>query len=193
MDVSINISGEGSATGAGSYSMGDEVTLKATPSPGVEFNCFQIGESIITQNPYVFTVETSEDISLIAVFVITLEGYLRAGVGFEIPDATLMKIRIDRGILRNQDITTIPVQLRDLAFADCLMYGSNLPSQVQKSKDSDNGWSHDSGSLTMSVSDKRDLRKQARSIYKQYGDKTSLPTVYLTTLHGSKSIGNARY
>lgn len=193
MNVIINIIGEGSVVGAGQYSTGDEVSLFATPSTGAEFAYFQIDGEILNANPYVYTILSGSDISIIAVFVVTLEGYLRASVGFEIPDATLSKIRRDRGVDRYADVGEISDQIKELSYADCLMYGATIPSQIQKAKDSDNGWSHDAGSLSLSLADKRWMRKQAVAIYRKYSDKSYAPTVTLKPLNGSRQYADSQY
>lgn len=188
MDVKVVIIGDGVVTGAGTHSMGDEVSLLATPS---SFSHFLRGEEIITTNPYVFEAPDS-DVEISAVFIVSLESYLKASVGFNLPDAALMKIRVDRGLAIGLDVSTLSQQVRDLCFADCLMYGVNSPSQVQGAKDSDFGYSHQEASGTLSITDKRLIRAQANAIYKKYGEAT-LPTVTFTSLNGSKLYGDARY
>ncbi len=188
MDVSVEIQGDGIVTGAGEHSMGDVVTLSATES---SFNHFLLDNKVITTNPYIFDAPDS-DVSLIAVFIVTIESYLRASVGFEISDAALMKIRVDRGIALGTDATKMDVMTKELAYADLLMIGVNAPSQIQGAKDSDNGWSHQSGSSTLSITDKRLMREQANAIYRKYGTEV-IPTVKLTTLNGIKADASARY
>lgn len=190
MNVNVTIIGEGSVSGAEtSYSIGDTVTLSATPTSGALFDHFQKGMDRIKSNPYVFTIASNTDVEISAVFIVTIEGYLRASVGFNLSDAALMKIRIDRGFSINQDISTVSTQLRELAYADCLMVGISTPSQG--AKDSDNGWSHEEGAL--SVTDKRAIRREAYAIYKRYGEKTPVSSVAFTSLNGSKINGQARY
>ena len=188
MNVKIVIIGDGVVEGAGVHSMGDEVTLAASTS---SFSHFLRGEEVITTNPYVFEAPDS-DVEISAVFIVTLEEYLRASVGYLLPDAALMKIRVDRGLPIGLDVSTLSTQVRELCFADCLMYGVNSPSQVQGAKDSDNGWSHQEASGTLSITDKRLIRTQANAIYKKWGEAT-IPTVTFTSLNGVKLDGQARY
>lgn len=188
MNVKIVIIGDGVVTGAGTHSMGDAVSLEATPS---SFSHFLRGQEVITTNPYVFEAPDS-DVEISAVFIVTLEAYLKAGVGFNIPDAALMKIRIDRGLAIGLDVSTLSQQTRELAYADSLMYGVNSSSQVQGAKDSDNGWSHQEASGTLSITDKRLIRTQANAIYKKWGEAT-IPTIVFTSLNGVKADGQARY
>ena len=188
MNVQVTVIGDGVVTGAGMHSMGDEVTLSASTS---SFSHFLRGEEVIVVNPYIFEAPDS-DVEISAVFIVTLEAYLKASVGYSLPDAALMKIRIDRGLAIGLDVSTLSIQTRELCFADSLMYGVNSPSQVQGAKDSDNGWSHQEASGTLSITDKRLIRTQANAIYKKYGEST-MPTVTFTSLNGSKLHGNARY
>lgn len=188
MNVQVTVIGDGVVTGAGIHSMGDEVTLTASTS---SFSHFLRDEEVIVENPYVFEAPDS-DVVISAVFIVTLEAYLKASVGFNLPDAALMKIRIDRGLQIGLDVSTLSTQVRELCFADCLMYGVNSPSQVQGAKDSDNGWSHQEASGTLSITDKRLIRTQANAIYKKYGEAT-MPSIIFTSLNGVKSDAQARY
>jgi len=188
MNVQVTVIGDGVVTGAGIHSMGDEVSLVATPS---SFSRFLRGEEVIVANPYVFEAPDS-DVVISAVFICTLESYLRGRVGFELPDAALMGIRIDRGLAIGLDVTTLSTQTKELCLADALMYGVNSPSQVQGAKDSDNGWSHQEASGTLSITDKRLIRTQANAIYKKYGEAT-MPSIILTSLNGVKSDAQARH
>lgn len=193
MNVSVEIVGDGTVQGTGSYSMGDGVTLTAISSAGIDFSYFLDGDDEkITDNPYVFTVSDDADLSLKAVFIVTLEGYLKASVGFEIPDAALMKIRVDRELAFGQAVSGLSIKTKELCYADCLMWGVNSPSIIQGAKDSDNGWSHQGVSNTMSITDKRLMRIQANAIYRKWGDYIE-PTVKLITLNGTKASAGARY
>ena len=194
MNVIVGIIGEGSVSGAEtSHSVDDTVTLTATPTTGALFSYFQKGEERTINNPYIFAIASDDDVEISAVFIVTLEGYLRASVGFNLSDAALMKIRVDRGFSVNQDIESVTPQLRELSYADCLMYGVSSPSQVQGAKEADFGWSHQDQSGTLSITDKRAMRREAYSIYKRYGEKIPVSSVILTTLNGSKADGQARY
>jgi hypothetical protein len=192
MKVSVEIIGDGTVKGAGLYSMGDEVTLNAISSAGVDFSYFLVGEEKITDNPYIFDALDDNDLSLKAVFIVTLEGYLKASVGFEIPDAALMKIRVDRNLTFGQEVSLLSTKIKQLSYADCLMWAVNYPSTIQGAKDSDNGWSHQGSSGTLSITDKRLMRQQATIIYKRWGEYLE-PTVKLITLNGSKADASARY
>jgi len=188
MNVTVTTTGDGLVTGGGTHSMGDVVTLTATPS---SFSHFLLDSEVILDNPYIFTAPDT-DVSISAVFIVTIESYLRASVGFEISDAALMKIRVDRSITLGTDTTTMSTTVKELAFADCLMYGVNAPSQVQGAKDSDNGWSHQAGSATLSITDKRLMRAQANAIYKKWGESI-MRTVEWLSLGGKKVNTDARY
>lgn len=190
MEVKITIDGEGYATGGGTHSRGDIVTVKATPVEGAEFSHWIRNNITVKDNPYAFTVNDNFNIELTAVFFTTIESYLRASVGFSVPDAALTKIRIDRGIKLHENIVNVSAQIRELAYADLLMWGANSPSEVQGAKESDFGWSHQGASSTMSITDKRMMRLEAKSIYKKYGDKSLPPTVSLFSLFGGKMNGS---
>jgi uncharacterized repeat protein (TIGR02543 family) len=66
--VIIQPEGTGTVTGEGTYNMGDEVTLEATPSEGYEFFNWRIDGFIVSNdNPYTFTMP-EEDIVIAAHF-----------------------------------------------------------------------------------------------------------------------------
>lgn len=190
MEVKVTIDGEGYVTGGGTHSLGDSVTVKATPIEGVEFSHWIRNNITVKDNPYTFIINDNFNIELTAVFFTTIESYLRASVGFSVPDAALTKIRIDRGIALKENIINVDTKTRELSYADLLMWGANSPSDIQGAKQSDFGWSHQDTSSTMSITDKRMMRLEAKSIYKKYGDKSLPPTVSLFSLFGGKMNGS---
>ena len=192
MRINITIDGEGSVSGAGEHLRFDKVSLLATPSDGYQFRHFRDNNATITANPYAFTVPSDSDIAITAVFFVTIESYLRGRVGFNIPDSALMVIRKDRGLTLNQDVDLVDNRLRQLSYADVLMYGASLPSQIQGTKRSDFGWSEQDASSAISITDKADWRKTANAIYKEFGDKKVIPTVVLSSLNGRKA-NDSRY
>lgn len=186
MEVRISVEGEGSTSGAGTYSNGDRVSVKATPVPGNAFMFWQRNNITVTDNPYVFQVNDNFDVELKAIFFVTIESYLRASVGFQVPDATLTKIRIDRGIKHNENIQNVSEMLRELSYADLLMWGANSPSEVQGAKNSDFGWSSQEASSTMSITDKKRMSAEAKAIYRRYNDKVSAPSIKMISIFGTK-------
>lgn len=68
--VNVTISGNGSATGAGRYPIGQQVTLRATPDAEAEFVAWKrgsaSGETLSTNANYTFVAE--ESIAIVAVF-----------------------------------------------------------------------------------------------------------------------------
>ena len=189
MNVKIVIIGDGVVTGAGTHSMGDAVSLEATPS---SFSHFLRGEEVITTNPYAFEA-TDSDVEISAVFIVTLEAYLKASVGFNIPDAALMKIRINREWNAGQDIAFTDIKVRELSYADLLMWVVNIPSQIQGAKETDMYWGHQEANVSFTPSDKSRLQRSANAIYRKYGEPVSDPSVKLMSLNGTKANVTARY
>lgn len=68
--VSCTVSGNGSATGAGRYVVGQTVTMRATPDAEASFVAWKAGSAsgqTLSTNP-VYTFEATENIALVAVF-----------------------------------------------------------------------------------------------------------------------------
>ena len=189
MEVRVSVEGEGTVKGGGTYNVGDKVELTATPVGGNAFLHWVRNNITVKDNPYIFTTN-GDNVDLVAIFYTTIESYLRACVGFIVPDAALTKIRVDRGIKLNEDIKNVTIEQRELCYADLLMWGANAPSQIQGAKSSDFGWSSQEASSTMSITDKRLMRSDAREIYRRYGDKRVQATVMFTSITGDKLNGS---
>ena len=74
--VSVNVTGQGTTTGAGSYEEGDQVTLTATPSTGYEFNSWQINGTVVETNSTYQFIMGNQDVTITAVFVEEAEKHI---------------------------------------------------------------------------------------------------------------------
>lgn len=184
MKVIINISGAGTSVGAGEYTTGTSVSILGVPSAGNVFKHFVIDGSEITTNPYIFTAGDS-DVIVSCVFYTPFEQYLQGATSFDIPDLTLNNIRLTRGVTLGQDTAELSKKTLELSLADALMYGASRPSSTGGDKDSDGGWSHTSGSVTISNSDRIFLRTRALDIYKLYGEDSGSTGITFGTLNGT--------
>ena len=169
MNVLVNIEGQGTVGGEGSYKEGDPVELLANPGDGWKFKYFQLADGKKESSPYVF-IASSVDVVIKAIFYVSVEDYLRGKVDFDIPDGALNSIFIDRGIKCGEDVAHVEKKILDLCYADILMWATTTSSTVQGARESDNGWAHQDESKTLSVNDKKRLEERALSIYRDYGD-----------------------
>lgn len=183
MKVIINISGAGTAVGAGEYTEGTSVSILGVPATGNVFKKFIIDGSDILLNPYIFEAG-SADVSVDCYFYTPFEQYLQGATSFDIPDLTFNNIRLTRGVKLGQDVSELSQKTLELSLADALMYGASRPSSVGGDKDSDGGWSHTSGSVTISNSDRIFLRTRALDIYKLYGENSGSSGVTFGNLNG---------
>ncbi len=171
MIITINIKGEGTVNGGGEYEAGTTATITATPVNGYTFKYFKTKEGETKTNPLVIEIKgDTTDLIIEAVFYVTIEDYLRGQVDFEISDAALTAIKLDRGVKFSQDVTELDAKTKDLCYADVLMWATTTASTIQGEKDSDNGWSHQASSKTLSINDKKRLEERAIQIYKRYND-----------------------
>lgn len=170
MNLIVKIEGEGSVTGAGTYETGSTATVVATPSDGWLFKQFKNGDNIIKDNPYNIPIEKNEDITIVAIFYYTIEEYLKGMVAFDVPDSALKSIRLYRRVTKGEDFNDLSSQVIELCYADLLLWVSTSPSSITGAKESDDGWSHNEESRTLSTTDKKELRTQANAIYKKYND-----------------------
>lgn len=60
ISATVDPSGAGNVTGAGTYDEGQTVTLTATPAEGKRFKGYYVGETLVSSaNPYTFTAQTN--------------------------------------------------------------------------------------------------------------------------------------
>lgn len=172
----------GAVSGLGEYHPGATIVLSAVPSEGWLFKQFIIDGLVLKSNPYEFIAE-SHDINIECDFYVSVEDYLRGSVEFDLPDRALNVIRIDRGIPPSVDVNDVDPIILELCYADVLMWITTTPSTVQGAKDSDNGWSHQEESKTLSVNDKRRLENRASAIYRKYNDSKGLMAKTVTIIN----------
>ena len=66
--VSVNVTGQGTVTGAGDYAEGDQVTLTATPSTGYVFSSWQINGTVVETNSTYQFIMGNQNVIITAVF-----------------------------------------------------------------------------------------------------------------------------
>lgn len=183
MLVAIDIKGEGTVTGGGVYQAGETATLTATPISGYRFKYFLIGDNPVKDNPLKIEItDSTPDIAVTGVFYVSIEDYLRGRVDFDIPDSVFVPIQMDRGVSHGQDVSELDSRTVELCYADLLMWATTTASMIQGESESDNGWSHQAQSKTLSINDKKRLEDRAIQIYRQYNDPKSLTGISTTRL-----------
>lgn len=120
----------------------------------------------------------------------TIEEYLSGKVGIAIEPSALQTILADRNIDEGEDAEDVSVRLKEICTADVYMWCSTVPSIGASTKDSDGGWSHQEGGAQLFASDKENLRRMAREIYKKYGLYVA-PKIRINS-HGMKIWGSRR-
>jgi len=183
MKVAVSIIGKGSVDGQGEYGSGSSVSLSAKALSIYTFSHFLVDGDTIKSNPYVFTVG-DYDSSVTASFIITMETYLEMKVGFDVDDGVIEAILADRGVGYDVDSSSIDDDPKQLCYADLLMWGATMPSSVGGAKESDFGWSKQESTKTMSITDKREMRKIAMSIYRKLDPDKYASNLRLVNLTG---------
>ena len=115
-----------------------------------------------------------------------IKDYLKNSVSFEVPDATISCILELRGETLTSEISVSDMKSAELSLADVLMYGSTYPTTSRGAKDSDGGWSHTDATVSMSITDKSDLRKRAAIIYRKYGEVVEGLGIKIQNLNGTR-------
>ena len=118
-----------------------------------------------------------------------IEDYLRGMVGVTVTDGALASILLDRGVEAGADVATVDTRTRDLCVADVYMWCATLPTTAGRVEDADGEWKHVEGGNSLSVADKRELRRMARAIYKRYGESAGASSFRLSS-RGLKIWGN---
>lgn len=101
---------------------------------------------------------------------ITISEYISGSVAFEITEAALAAILLNRGLDAGAKASTLTLRQRELCVADALSWGVTLPSTSKRVEDADAGWKHSEGGMSVSDSDKTEWRKMANAIYSKYGE-----------------------
>lgn len=103
----------------------------------------------------------------------TIEGYLRGKVGFEVADNAISVILEDRGIAAGTESSGLELRTKELATADLYMWCASTPSKQDTSYEADGGWKSQKGGWESSAFDKRNLREMANKIYAKWGEDVS--------------------
>ena len=179
----MDIIGGGNITSAVS---GSNTTYTAIPREGFSFKYWSYGSGTNKENP--LTLPTSTVIYSVT-FYYSISSYLRGLVGFEIKDENIFPILQRRSQYSNvtieldTDINDLTGPIKDLLYADVLMWGATGYSTYGSITDSDGGWSHTEGTSTLNAADKKRFESTAKNIYDSYKDKlNSRPSVRILKL-----------
>lgn len=143
--------------------------LNAVPVLGYDFKHFVIEGKEITQNPYLISQPT-EDLTVQAVFYESINSYLQGCAPFDISGFIPGVLR-GRDVSYKEDLNNMEAQTIELCEADLYIRMTKIPSSRQHESDSDNGWSHNGGSITISDSYRTMLTADALAIYNKYEDE----------------------
>lgn len=144
------------------------VMLDAQPIKGYDFKYFVIEGKEITRNPYLLD-KSSGDLNVQAVFYESINSYLQGCAPFDISGFIPGVLR-GRDVPYKEDLKNMEDQMIELCEADLYMRMTKIPSSRQHERDSDGGWSHDGGSITISDSYRTMLTADALTIYNKYDD-----------------------
>lgn len=98
----------------------------------------------------------------------TIEQFLRGLVDFNVSDSTLASILYLRQVVMGTDVECVSEKQRDLCLADLYVYMSNSSTITSGEYESDGGWQH--RSAAQNVTNRSELRKMAKDIYRKWGD-----------------------
>lgn len=101
----------------------------------------------------------------------TLDEYISASVGIEIPENSINVICLDRGQDPKVEVNIISQRVRELCVADALRWACTVPYSSGSVEDSDAGWKHSSKGTIIDRRTKDMWRKMADEIYSRYGEK----------------------
>ena len=110
----------------------------------------------------------------------TIETWLRGMVDFDVPDATIMAILFNNGVVSGNPVERTSEKERDLCLADLLMWLSSSSTASSGEYVSDGGWSHQKSNKQ--VVDRAGLVRRAHELYAKWdSDKaTSAVTSKIT-------------
>ena len=104
---------------------GDSTTYTAVPLNDYKFKYWSGGGINYTDNP--LTLKTVVELTSVT-FYYSIYNYLKGIVGFSIPDDSLNVILLKRGVDFNADISDLTTEMKDLLYADVLIFGATMPS-----------------------------------------------------------------
>ena len=165
---------------------GDSTTYTAVPLNDYKFKYWSGGGINYTDNP--LTLKTVVELTSVT-FYYSIYNYLKGMVGFNIPDSSLISIISRRSeylktsIGIDDDISDISSEVKDLLYADVLIWGATGYSNYGSVSESDGGWSHQEGSSTINAADKKRFESIAKSIYDSYHDTLNIhPSIRIVSL-----------
>lgn len=97
----------------------------------------------------------------------TIEQYLVGKADFNLQEATVQAILVDRGITAGSDVTALTERQRDLATADLYMFLAQSSTSASGDYESDGGWQRQRSSKN--VYDRSGLRALAKMLYAKWG------------------------
>lgn len=182
MKVIVNINGEGTATGAGEYFIGDTLTLKAIPEESVEFGYWLISDNEtlsdehrkkVTDNPYILPITpeitAKGNMKVEAYFYMSMREYLKAQIDYELKMPSYISVAQKWGFRLSDDSREISDMKKDLSYADLLLIVCTAPSTIQGKTKKAGNWSITDSSKTISINDKKRLEQRAKELYARWG------------------------
>lgn len=145
------------------------VLLDAEPVKGYDFKHYLIEGKEISKNPYMLE-KSARDITIQAIFYESINSHLQGCAPFDITGFIPGVLR-GRAVAYKEDLDNMDDQLIELCEADLYMRMTKIPSSRQHESDSDGGWSHNGGSITISDSYRMMLTADALAIYNKYEDE----------------------
>lgn len=147
----------------------ESVILNADPVSGYDFKNYVIDGKEITTRQYIFP-KPSGDLVIPAVFYESINSYLQGCAPFDISNFIPGVLR-GRGVSYKEDLNNLDDRIIQLCEADLYLRMTKIPSSRQHESDSDGGWSHNGGSITISDSYRNMLTADALTIYNKYEDE----------------------
>ena len=102
--------------------------------------------------------------------VYTIDQYLRGKVDYDIPEATLLAIMADRGIIPGMALSDLSEMQKDLSLADLYMWLAGTSVSSTGEYESDAGWQRQRSSKN--VFDRGYFKALANALYAKWGIAT---------------------
>lgn len=182
MKVIVDINGEGYATGAGEYFIGDTLTLQATPDESTVFGYWLLSDAetltnddrkIVYDNPCIIPITAYETakkfIRAEAYFYMTMEEYLKSLIDYELKHTAYVGVAQKWGFRLVADSREVPDMQKELAYADLLLIICTAPSTIQGKTKKAGNWTITDSSKTISINDKKRLEQRAKELYAKWG------------------------
>ena len=101
----------------------------------------------------------------------TIEQYLQGKVDFNLSEANIAAILVDRGVSAGADMATLTEKQRDLCLADLYMLLAYSSSSSSGEYESDGGWQKQKASKN--VYDRSGYKEMAQRLYAKWDDEAA--------------------